>query len=457
MRKALRTWSDRLHDRVQGAAPYPLTSMEPTATGRIMPSARHKILMLIPNLDMGGAQKVFFDHSRLLAERYDVEEAVFNLADGHAFPSGQPLHDLGVPGGGGLFDKATNLWRRVEALRRVKAQVRPALCISHMPGADYVNILSRGSDRTIAVVHGSKSSDPASVPMLARLQSRLLQPFIHRRADAVVTVSRDLIEDIAELGVDRKRIRVINNFFEHDCIREATRQALTPDEQQLFADRQVIVTTGRLAEQKNHAGLLAVFARLLASRPARLLILGDGPLRSALTIRAEALGLSWWAAWSGEALVPGRDVYFLGAQQKPFRWYGHCDLFVLSSGWEGFPLALGEAMICGLPVASTDCPTGPREILAPATNAPAERIAHAEEGEWGMLLPLLNLPETADHAKKVWAEAIAALLGDERLKRRGEAAATRMEAFTRERIGNQWFALVDELIGGLPAGHRRSR
>jgi glycosyltransferase involved in cell wall biosynthesis len=413
-----------------------------------MPRTSPDILMLIPNLDLGGAQKVFHDHSLLLGERFGVEEAVFNLDHGHAFPTGHVVHDLEVSGGGGPVTKAMNLYRRVRAARLLKERLKPKLCISHMPGADYVNLLSRRGEKTIAVVHGSKRGDDTQAGLSGRLQSHLLVPLLYRRADAVVTVSRDLAEEMADLGVDRSKLRVINNFFEHERITNMAAEPLEPPLQALFGDVPVLVTTGRLHEQKNHRGLLDTFAGLKARRPARLLILGDGPLRSELASQAEALGLRLWTAWSGEPLVPDRDVYLMGAQANPFRLMARADLFVLSSGWEGFPLALGEAMICGLPVVSTDCRTGPREMLAPDTATPAHPIEVEEEGSAGLLLPLLHQPRRARAAQAVWIEALDRLLANpDRLGRLSVAARTRMEAFSRQTIGRQWFALVEELIG----------
>ena len=127
----------------------------------------------------------------------------------------------------------------------------------------------------------------------------------------------------------------------------------------------MLVTSGRLALQKNHAALIALFARLLERRRARLVLIGDGELRQPLIDQARSLGLRVAEGPDGDA-----DVYFLGFQDNPFRLQRHADLFVLPSGWEGFPMVLGEAMACGLPIVSADCPTGPREFLAPDTLAP---------------------------------------------------------------------------------------
>jgi glycosyltransferase involved in cell wall biosynthesis len=119
----------------------------------------------------------------------------------------------------------------------------------------------------------------------------------------------------------------------------------------------IILGVGRLAGLKDFPTLLRAFARLRARRPARLVILGDGPHRRRLAWLARRLGLA-------------ADVDLAGWAANPYAFYAAADLFVLSSRAEGLPNALLEAMACGCPVVSTDCPSGPREILDGGRLAP---------------------------------------------------------------------------------------
>lgn len=410
--------------------------------------------MLIPNLGMGGAQRVFQEHSQLLAERYRVVDIAFNLDGGERFPTGNPLLTLDVAGGGGAMDKTLNLSRRVAAMRRIKRESGARLCISHMPGADYVNLLSKGVERAIAVVHGSKQGDRNFAGLTGLLQNRLLQPLLYRRADGVVTVSQGIERELTALGVGRHRLVTINNFFDPDAIRSAAAEPLTRQEQSLFDGTPVLATCGRLHPQKNQAALLDVLAQLKHKRRARLLIIGDGELRGELVERAARLGLSTWAAWRDQALTPGHDLYLLGAQTNPFRWLARADLFVLPSAWEGFPLALCEAIICGLPVVSTDCPTGPREILAPESDGLVPWTNVTEPAPYGYLMPQIATAQD-DAGVPQWVQALDHLLGDAGERQAlAEAGQRRMEDFTRARIGGQWLDLVAGVLDGAGTSRR---
>ena len=406
-----------------------------------------KILLLIPNLGLGGAQRVFHDHSVELANHYAVTEAVFNADGGDMYPSGNPVVSLEVSGGGGAMAKLQNFRRRISGLRRLRERLQPLVVISHLEGADYVNLLSGGPGKTILCVHGSKLHDENIRGPIGWLRKKVLIPALYNRADRIVTVSRDIIPELVEgFGVQRSKLLTINNFFEVTQIEARSQEQLSAAEAAVYAAAPVLVTSGRLTLQKNQAPLLDVFAAVLRQQPAKLVFVGDGELREPLLAHARALGLRVHAAWEATPLTPDYDVYFLGLQQNPFKYLRPATAFVFPSAWEGFPMALGEAMVCGLPVLSTDCPTGPREMLAPATAAPATPLRRAETGACGILLPMLNQPATLASDQAEWTAALTALLTNAPERARlGQLAAQRMQDFTRERIFGQWVELIEQV------------
>ena len=406
------------------------------------------ILLLIPNLGLGGAQRVFHDHSVELAKHYTVTEAVFNAEGGDMYPSGNKVVSLDVAGGGSPIEKISNFVRRIKRLRAFKSSLNTDLCVSHLEGADYVNLLSKGSEKVVLCIHGSKLHDGNITGLVGWLRKKVLMPNLYNRADKIVTVSRDINQELIQgFGVKPEKLVTINNFFEVAQIEEKSREVLTVAEQAVYAAAPVLVTSGRLTVQKNQAPLLDVFAALLKQRPAKLMFVGDGELRDDLTRHARHLGLRVYEAWSEEVLTPDYDVYFVGLQQNPFKYIRPASLFVFPSAWEGFPMALGEAMICEVPVVTTDCPTGPREILAPNTLTPQQPIRAAEKADFGMLMPMLNHNATLAADQRVWTETLSQLLGDAaECARLGKLAGQRMQDFTREKIFRQWVEVIEEVL-----------
>ena len=404
-----------------------------------------KILMLITNLTFGGAQRVFHDHNQLLSTRFDVRDAVFNLADGQAFETPQPVIDLAVSGGGSWLNRIANFTRRVRRLSAIKHSLRPALTISHLEGADYVNILSSGGGKRLLCVHGSKLHDANIRGPLGFIRKRLIIPRLYNRADCIVTVSREIAVELESMGVRKALLRPIHNFFDPATIGARSLEPLSAAEQSIFAGPPVLVASGRLAFGKQQQEMITILAGLLERRPVRLLFLGDGELKQVLIDHALSLGLKVAEEAGGEA-----DVLFLGFHDNPFRFQRQASLFVLASRWEGFPMVIGEAMACGLPIVSADCPTGPREFLAPATIGHAvQPLLVAERGEFGLLLPIPDEHEVA--TIDVWVKQLDQLLGDApALAIMSRQSLARAEDFTRNKIGAQWLALVEELVA-IPA------
>jgi len=177
-------------------------------------------------------------------------------------------------------------------------------------------------------------------------------------ADARILVSANAADDLARIsGLPRSSIEVIYNPVE----KPAAGSAPIEDLEALWGGGPRIITVGSFKDQKNHAMLIRSFARLLRRRPAKLMILGDGPLRPALEALARAEGVA-------------EHVSMPGFRTDPWPYYASADLFALSSDYEGYPLVLIEALRSGLPVVSTDCETGPGEILA--------------DGRYGRLVPV---------------------------------------------------------------------
>lgn len=189
---------------------------------------------------------------------------------------------------------------------------------------------------------------------LRRMQRRYAQ------ADGVIAVSQGVAQDLIDaIGLPSTRVHTLYNPVIPDDLE--MRMAEPVSHPWLTAPAgPILLAVGRLEIQKDFPTLLRAFAHVLLEKPCRLLILGEGRERVALQSLAQALGIS-------------ERVSLLGHVANPYAYMARCQVLVLSSRWEGFGNVIAEALAVGLPVVATDCPSGPREILA--------------DGAYGTLVP----------------------------------------------------------------------
>lgn len=401
-----------------------------------------RVLLLITNFGQGGAERVFYDHACAFKEFYAVEEVVFDRCQNQRiYDSDLPLHDLRRNDFLFKMGSIGRLLSRARALRKLVSDGRFDVVISHMDGANWVNVLSGSVARKVLVVHGPVLNDGAVPRFRQWVRRHVIFPFLYNRAEQTITVSEGIAREITTTcGV--RNAKAIPNFFDVAAIRSKAACDLAEPDAAVFNHPGVLVTAGRLAVQKNQASLINLMAKLKQRGVnARLLILGDGPLREALLDHCRTLKLRTLDVWDRQSVrCADFDVYFAGYVSNPFQYVARSALFLFPSNWEGFPLALCEAMICGAPVLSADCPTGPREILAPGTTRPPERLRNAEFAENGVLLPMVQTPEDLE----TWTDTVEKLLLDQALRRKiGECAAQAAEALDRRVIVPQWYALID--------------
>jgi glycosyltransferase involved in cell wall biosynthesis len=245
------------------------------------------------------------------------------------------------------------------------------------------------------------------------IQSRFLYP----ARDAVVCVSEGLREDLTgRWGVLRSRTQVIYNPVDIEHVRSLARE--TVDHPWYQEGKPVLIACGRLDPQKNYPLLLRAFARVQTRVPdVKLLVLGDGMLRTELVSLADALGVS-------------RSVEFPGFQKNPFKYIARSKALILSSDMEGFPMVLIEAMACSTPVVATRCPSGPDEIIT--------------DGKNGFLVPMRDEVRLAD--------AVIRILQDEKLRAElADEGRRSVEGLRAERVTRQYEDIFSSCDGDAPA------
>ncbi len=208
---------------------------------------------------------------------------------------------------------------------------------------------------------------------LRRNVLRLLVAFFYRLVRLSVAVSTDAGAAMQDWVGRKAKIRVIPNGFDLDELRQRVAE---PVDFPWLACKElpVFIGCGRLVPQKGFDVLIEAFARLRTTEPARLIILGEGELRDDLNKQVARLGIE------GDVAMPGFVT-------NPLAWFARSDAFVLSSRTEGFGIVLVEALLSGTQIVSTDCPSGPTEIL--------------RNGAYGQLVPVDDVPAMAEAMKKV--------------------------------------------------------
>ena len=304
------------------------------------------IALHIADLKGGGAERVCLILADHLARRgYRVDLVVCRAA-------GPLLAD--VPTGVRVVSlDAVGSFASLLPLTRYLERTRPSVMLAHLVPQNTMAVLaarlSGASTRVFIAQHAALSAEAKAGWSPWRTMAPTLYRWVLPRAAGVVAVSRGVARDLAAVtGFPATGITAIYNPVEIDALIE---QSHEPFEAALASPGEpLILGVGRLTEQKRFDVLIDAFAILAAERAGILILCGEGPLRKTLQAQVEAIGL-------------GDRIELVGFQSNPARFMAAADLVVLSSAREGFGNVLVEAMACGTPVVSTDCPHGPAEIL----------------------------------------------------------------------------------------------
>lgn len=228
-------------------------------------------------------------------------------------------------------------------------------------------------------------------------------------ADKVIALSDGVRKDLNEnFKIKENKIKVIYNPVEVNYIKEASQEDVNDFN---FTDGvKRVIAVGRLVKQKDYSTLLKAF-EMISKENVQLLILGKGPLEHKLKEMCKQLGIE-------------SKVFFLGFKENPYKYMKRSDVFVLSSKWEGFGHVIVEAMTCRLPVVSTDCKSGPAEIIG--------------NNKYGILVPTEN--------PRLLANKIEELLNNEKLRNLySKMGEIRANSFNSTQIIKQYEEVFKEL------------
>jgi glycosyltransferase involved in cell wall biosynthesis len=303
-------------------------------------------------------------------------------------PDGIRVIDLKTPVDARLLSSLKLIFPLVRYLHREKPQV----LFSHLIYVNAIAVMARAIAKIpvslILVEHNllfsnvSQSDEPQSRLIVGMMR------WLYPKADRIVAVSQGMARALEErLHWQKGTVATIYNpVIDSELLAQAQ---ISPEHPWLETGQPpVFLAAGRLTPAKDFPTLIQAFAQVRAQVPGtRLLILGEGPQRAKLETMAKKLGLE-------------AEIAFPGFVKNPYSYMSRAQVFVLSSRWEGLPTVLIEAIACGCQVVSTDCPHGPKEILA--------------EGKYGRLVPVGKIEALATAMQSALTEPIAPELLKER-------------------------------------------
>lgn len=362
--------------------------------------------MVISSLGCGGAERVLV----LMAQGF-VQQGhsitVITLSeknsDFYELPVGSTRIALGLLSeSGGIMEAINSNIERITVLRKAVQSSNPDIVISFLRITNITSILALLGTKYPLIVTEHNDARVFSYGTLWETLRRLSYPF----CTCVVSVSQGVDLGFASLP-ESKRAVIYNPIMVKD---DGQTDELPPE---VNPQKKWLVSMGRLTEQKGFDLLLQAFAKIALRYPDwQLLILGRGELREQLSQIRDDLGLS-------------TQVVFTGALSNPFAVLKRAKLFVMASRNEGFPMAHGEALACGLPVVCTDCPSGPSEMV--------------RQGIDGLLVPNQNIGALA--------AAMESLMSNEPERQKLATKAPEvLERFGLDAIVEEWETLINKLL-----------
>jgi glycosyltransferase involved in cell wall biosynthesis len=358
----------------------------------------------LPALGFGGAERVMLNLAEGFIQRGHDVHLLLARHKGELIPD--------VPAGVRVIDlKADRPLTAIPALAGYLRRNRPRALLSSMTHTGIAAVWAKmfaGTD-TLCLIRQENTWTKMRGALRGR--HRWLMPlatYIFLRRGEVIAVSKGVADDLAaSIGISRERITVIYNPVVTPRLLTQARQ---PPSYPWFLENgpPIVVALGRLVPAKGFDILIEAIAQLRAQRPARLLILGEGPERGSLEARIEQLGL-------------GADCRLPGYEPNPLPYMAHARVFAMPSRWEGLPTVLIEALAAHATVVASDCPSGPREIL--------------DNGRFGRLVP----PDNPAALSAALAHAL------DHPARHGDALDSWLEQFTLDRSVEAHLKLLDRL------------
>lgn len=407
--------------------------------------SKRKLMLISPMLHQGGFERVCVTTARLLQPYFDVTIVIFDSANIAYDVEGLSIIDIQMGVRKGKLQKILNIIRRSRKVRKLKKEIQPEIAYSFGPTANMVNAFSRTGKEKVWL--GLRNYTDVEEETKMRL--------LVKKADLIVCCSRD-IEKSVKIKYKFNNTAVLYNLYDADTIRKEAAASDPPlpfpeelkqvgSLQQEPGQLRYLVSMGRDDPMKGFWHMIKAFKLVHDQIPeARLILMGAGTFQKYKTL-AEQLEIT-------------DAIYFAGMRRDPYALLKYGEVYLLTSANEGFPNALVEAMTLSLAPVSTNCLTGPAEILVrngdtaslddQFTEKQKEKETPVIYGDYGIVVPEMQKEENLDPAditeeERNLADTVIRLLQDEKLLQSyRQTAARRAGDFTYEKYLEQFLKLA---------------
>lgn len=398
-----------------------------------------RVGLLISTLNSGGAERVVSRLSKILSEKYEIYLILFEDTYMEYDYNGK-LINLDIKASNSILKQLLLPFHRANKLRKVKKENNIDVVISFLDGPNIVNVLSRTKNcKTILSIRNytiKEEKQNIRTKILSCITGKL-----YKKSDKIISVSECIRKSIInKYDIDERKIATIYNPYNDKEIEELSNEEIDEKYKEFFNSNKTFISVGRMMYQKGFWHLIKAFSLVhQKDNDAKLVIIGkdyqDGKINKLI-----------------KEMELEKSILLMGHQSNPFKYLRKSYAYVMTSLFEGFPNALVEAMNCELPIISTDCKSGPREILDGIENI-NKIINDIEYSKYGILVPELSDIENwnkdeIDGGEKILSKAMFDILINKKLYANyKEKSINRGKNFSYENCKLKYYNILREIIG----------
>lgn len=385
-------------------------------------TTKKKVFILINTLGTGGAERVVSLLIEHWKNRYDVTLVLLTNLIEYDLPENIRIVHLNQPFSENGFITLAKLPALARKYKNICNEGKADVSISFLKRPNYISAMSKAIGNKARIVISERSYFSEQLKTFSPLQRQLsvyLTKKLYPKADKIITNSKMMKIDLESNFNIEGSYEVIPNPMDLSFMNKMSAEEVnfTVEKQYTF------IHVGAFRKEKNQKGLILAFDKIKHLN-IHMVLLGHRYLKEELIALVKAMQLD-------------SRITFLDFDTNPFKYFSKSDCFVLPSLFEGFPNSLVEAMSCGLPVISTDCKSGPREILAPGTDPAFTLSDEVEIAEYGILVPVNNIELLAKAMEKMATDTVLHKIMKEK-------ALERSLDFDSEKIMKQFNQVIDE-------------